>query len=211
MTKEHHHTQAELIAELEWLRERNTELEALIRHDTAEHEITAPALHESEVRHRTYIENAPLAIFVADSSRRFVDLNEAACRMTGYSRSELLEMLTGQVVERVGPADSGPAFESLQKTGNLQAERTIRRKDGSTCAVLLNAVALPADRFMAFCTDITERKADERERFALEARKPGDPGGRDRPRFQQPAYGRAWKCRHRESDACLLGQRTIRH
>ena len=163
MTQDSHNTNEDLLVELERLRTRNDELELLIRRDTAEHEITALALQESEQSHRTYVENAPHAIFVVDSQRRFVDVNRAACRMTGYSRPELLGMFTSQVISKVGPADSGPAFESLQQTGNLQVERTIRRKDGSTFAVLLNAVALQADRFMAFCTDITARKQAEEE------------------------------------------------
>jgi PAS domain S-box-containing protein len=51
------------------------------------------ALHESEARYRTLVENAPEAIVVFDvDERRFVDANENACRMFGATRHELLRL-----------------------------------------------------------------------------------------------------------------------
>ena len=180
MTCDKHKTKAQLIAELEQLRNQNAEFEELIRHDTAEHELTQFALYESEERYRTYVESAPDGIFVIDSQRRFVDVNEAACRMTGYSRDELLGMPTSEVVEKIDASEAGGSFESLQKTGELTAERLLRKKDGSTLTVLLNAVALPANRFMALCTDITQRKqVEEALREALKWQEAAFEGSRD--------------------------------
>ncbi len=50
------------------------------------------ALKESEAKFRSYIDNSPEGIFVADDKGRYVEVNKAACDMTGYSEAELLEM-----------------------------------------------------------------------------------------------------------------------
>ena len=50
------------------------------------------ALKESEARYRTQVENAPEAIVVFDvDSGRFVEANDNAARLWGYSRADFLE------------------------------------------------------------------------------------------------------------------------
>lgn len=50
------------------------------------------SLHKSEKQFRSYIEHAPAAIFVTDEKGNFVDVNNEAARITGYSKKELLRM-----------------------------------------------------------------------------------------------------------------------
>jgi len=44
-------------------------------------------LRKSEEKYRNYIDNAPDGIFVADETGRNIEVNEAACRITGYSKN----------------------------------------------------------------------------------------------------------------------------
>ncbi len=116
------------------------------------------ALREGEERYRTYVENAPDGIFITDSDARYIDANRAACRMTGYSRDELLDMS----IMQLGSSGASPeSFEELKKNGRAHSEIVIRRKDGSLMYASLDAVALSDGRYMAFCSDITERKQAE--------------------------------------------------
>lgn len=111
----------------------------------------------SETKYRTYINNAPEGIFVTNDKGQYVDVNPSACKMTGYSREELLGMSItnlGEINEQ--PADM-PSFADLLQSGRMTTERTLKRKDGSRIQVILNAVKISENRFMAYCTDITDR------------------------------------------------------
>ena len=156
-------TKEQLIDELELLRRRNAKFEELARHDTAEHQLAELALQESEARHRTYVEAAPDGIFVVNSKGRYVDVNAAACKMTGYTMDELLALSIPDLHAPDSPSESSDLFAALQQRGILHVEIFLARKDGSTFPVSLDAVRLPGDRFMAFCADITERKEAEKQ------------------------------------------------
>ena len=47
---------------------------------------TYEALEASRASTRALVEEAPDAVFIADLSGRYTDVNSAACRMVGYSR-----------------------------------------------------------------------------------------------------------------------------
>ena len=126
--------------------------------DVTDHKRAIQALRASEEKNRKYIENAPEGVFVVDKNGQYVDVNAAACSMTGYSRKELLSM---SITDLASPEDLSQArtgFEQLHKTAKMEAELQLRKKDGTVFFVSLKAVQLEPNRFIAFCHDITERK-----------------------------------------------------
>ncbi len=128
------------------------------------------ALQVSEEKFKTYILSAPDAIFVVDAVGRYIEVNEAACRLTGYTESELMRMFIPDIID---PQTSTQVLESLdifKKTGSLSTEFRLKRKNGSVIWVSLEAVSLSAGRSMAFCSDITERKQAEEALREGEAR-----------------------------------------
>ncbi|MBU1706976.1 PAS domain S-box protein, partial [bacterium] len=129
--------------------------------DITERKQAEEALKESEEKHRTYIENAPDAIFVTDSDGRYIEVNDAACRMTGYTREELLKMSIAELSPPDSPPEAFESFADLKRTGKSYGEIGIRRKDGTDIQASINAVTLTGERYMAFCSDITERKRAE--------------------------------------------------
>ncbi|MFC1712970.1 PAS domain S-box protein [Candidatus Poribacteria bacterium] len=129
--------------------------------DITERKRTEEALRKSEEKHRAYIENAPEGIFIADSNGRYVDVNQTACLMTGYSREELLNMSIPDLAPPESPPEAFESFNELKETGKVQTEVILRRKDGTDFHSSLKAVALSDDRLMAFCSDITDRKRTE--------------------------------------------------
>ena len=101
---------------------------------TALRDITArkraeEALRAAESKYRTYVDNAPLGIVVADFSGRFKDVNDQACRMLGYEREELLAM-SAKEVDILGREVTIADRESLSEAGVVRVERALRRKDG---------------------------------------------------------------------------------
>ena len=119
------------------------------------------SLQKSEEKYGTYVENAPVGIFIADSSGRYIDVNPAACLMTGYSREELLSMSIPELASPESLPETLETFNDLKETGKIQIEIVLRKKDGTDFHSSLRAVALSDNRFMAFCSDITERKRAE--------------------------------------------------
>lgn len=138
--------------------------------DISERKRAEQALQQSEERYRTYVGAAPDGVFVVDRAGRYVDVNEAACKMTGYTRDELLSF---SIPDLVLPERREAAEERLRQIvaeGRTRHETKLRRKDGSQVAVVIDAVKLPGDRMMAYCKDVTERVNAERARLAMEER-----------------------------------------
>ncbi len=101
-------------------------------------------LRESEARYRDRFENAPdMYLSVDASTGTLIDCNNAVEINTGYSREE---MIGRQVLSFYHPDSVSAAlraFEQFKTTGIVRnVELQIKRKDGSTLDVLLNATAV---------------------------------------------------------------------
>ncbi|MCB2211718.1 PAS domain S-box protein [bacterium] len=131
--------------------------------DITERKQAEKALQESEKKYRSYVNHSPAAIFVTDSEGRYVDVNNAACELLGYTRDELIQLAIPDVATgRIGP-DPYVHFNNLKQTSKIQHDGRLKRKDGSEVDVTLVAVAINDDHFMAYCVDITERKKAEKQ------------------------------------------------
>ena len=128
--------------------------------DITEQKKTEKALQESEKRHRTYIEHAPLGIFVVDDKGKYIDVNPGACKLLGYSRQELFNL---SALDILAQQEDIERFGQLEEEGAADLEFGLRRKDGSLVDVRVVAVPLPNDQFIAFCLDVTERQNFMRE------------------------------------------------
>jgi len=124
------------------------------------------ALRVSEARYRTYVDSAPSAIFIADAAGRLYDVNPEACRMTGWSRDELLAKNLADVLD----PDSREAVLRCFATIGAQArtaETLGRDKDGTTRWWSIAAVQLSPDRILGFAADVTERRRRDDARLAF--------------------------------------------
>ena len=128
----------------------------------------------SMVRTREVVELAPDAFFQADLDGRFTDVNQAACRLLGYERDELI----GKTVFDIIPAEDADRLRALRADlllpGRVNTgEWTHKRKDGTLVPVEVSSNILPDGRWQAFVRDISERKRVEQalheseERFRL--------------------------------------------
>jgi PAS domain S-box-containing protein len=78
------------------------------------------------------VENAPVAVFVADDEMRFIAVNRAACALLGYERDELLALRASDV-SRIPSIEE--RFHELMARGESAGRRTLVRKDGSTVEI----------------------------------------------------------------------------
>jgi PAS domain S-box-containing protein/putative nucleotidyltransferase with HDIG domain len=119
---------------------------------------TEKALLESEKRHRTYIEHAPLGIFIVSEEGKFVDVNPSACKLLGFKRDELLALSIPDISDEKNSIEN---FRQLKEEGKTSIETDLIKKDGEAMNVRVDAVSIPNGQFLGFVTDITERKLSE--------------------------------------------------
>ncbi|HEY7375853.1 MAG TPA: ATP-binding protein [Polyangia bacterium] len=126
-------------------------------------------LESTRAHARALVEQAPDGVFVADLSGRYTDVNSAGCRMLGYSRDELLaKSITDLILPE--EVDKLAAIRGELMKGHSGVSRwTLRRKDGSTLPVEVNAKIFADGRWQAQVRDISERIRLERELRAAEA------------------------------------------
>jgi PAS domain S-box-containing protein len=98
------------------------------------------------------IDLAPDAILVAERDGRLSFVNDAACRLLGCARDELVGR---PVAELVPPAQ----LDCFRRSSVDPTECELRRKDGSWVPVEARARMLESGQWQGFLRDISERKA----------------------------------------------------
>ena len=113
---------------------------------------------------RTLLDSSNDAIEVLDPvTLRFLDINETACRVSGYSREELLSMSVFDLDTGVSADAAEIVMEQLRQTGRARFETVHRRKDGSTFPVEISATLIESDKpyMLSIARDITHRRENE--------------------------------------------------
>jgi len=128
-------------------------------------------LKQSEAKYSSYVENAPDGIFVIGENGRFIEVNRAACLLSGYSKEELLNMscLNMSSEEALKAADN--YFKLLMEKGSVSVEAQFKRKDALVRWASAEVVKLTDTRFLGFVKDITPRKETEDKIKSLLAEK----------------------------------------
>jgi len=98
-------------------------------------------------------------IWVVDPQQRVVDVNESYCRMTGYSREEMLGMSIRDVDVDESPEETRARVERIIDCGRESFQARHRCKDGSLIDLEISATFMPlrGGRMVCFCRDVTER------------------------------------------------------
>ncbi len=164
--------------------ERGQALRMIGNHwDITERKRAEEALRESEIKFRTLVDRAPVALFLHDMAGYIVDVNQVAVERYGYSRAQLLQMKAGDIdPDYVDREDGGVFWRNLAKQGYFQFKARHRRQDGSIFPVnvSLSAIELGGEKHvLALAEDITERKRAEEalERRAAQLALLNDIGG----------------------------------
>ncbi|MCO1653672.1 SpoIIE family protein phosphatase [Pseudonocardia humida] len=125
------------------------------------------AVRESEQRYRLLVERASDAIWLSDEHGRYVEVNEAACELLGYSREQLLQM-SGEDLVRAPDRERLAALPGRLADGRALTEVwELRRADGSTVPVEVSTRSAGRGRRQSIGRDITARLRAEAERERL--------------------------------------------
>lgn len=154
----------------------------LVRYELAV-DITAHKKTRHELE--TVIATSVDGYWVCDGKGGFLKVNDALCRMLGYTRPELLNLQILDIEPGLTPDLVHRRLDRIARLGSDRFETRHRRRDGSPVDVEISATYLPADggRFHVFVRDISQsrRHVQERERL-IEAL------GRSNAELEQFAY-----------------------
>lgn len=129
--------------------------------DISERKLSEIAVRESEEKFRSYIENMPDGIFIADENGKYLEVNTATCQITGYSETELLNMTVLNITSPESLEEAGNQFIKVMSTGSGYCELHYRHKNGTDRIWSIDGVKLSDTRILGFVKDITERKQTE--------------------------------------------------
>jgi PAS domain S-box-containing protein len=126
------------------------------------------ALQESETRWRKYILYAPVGIFVANMNGEYLQVNPAACRITGLSESELLSRNVFTLLPKESEELVLAHFQKLIDSGESFGEVVYRHPEGDERWWSVAAAKVTDELTIGFVEDISERKNQEKQRELLQ-------------------------------------------
>jgi len=123
------------------------------------------ALRKSEEKYRSYIDNAPDGVFVSTETGKYVEVNEAACKITGYTKDELLQMTIADLLPKESLEEGMAQFLKVINTGAAKADLLFKHKNRSKRWWTIESVkVIPGEtRVITFTKDITDNKNAEKE------------------------------------------------
>ncbi|HAF30114.1 MAG TPA: hypothetical protein DCG75_13820 [Bacteroidales bacterium] len=135
-----------------------------ISRDITDKKLAEIALKESEERFRTYIESSPMAIFIANKSGKYQFVNQSAIEMLGYTKKELLNMSIPDILDSSVLEMGIKHFKQLKKEGKAKSHETVFvAKNSKKISLILDAIKISDNQFIAFCKDISDIKKYEEE------------------------------------------------
>ncbi|MBN2279922.1 MAG: PAS domain S-box protein [Candidatus Marinimicrobia bacterium] len=146
----------------------NFESVVSIGQDITERNKILKQIRESEAKFKSYMENAPIGILVANDKSEYVDVNPTVANLLGYSCEELLKMCVNDIIWPDDREKGRMHFQEVRKKGKAYGEMAHLCKNGQKLIVAVHAVKISDTRFMAFLIDLTEKKQAEEEKEKME-------------------------------------------
>ncbi|HOV12205.1 MAG TPA: response regulator, partial [Bacteroidales bacterium] len=120
-------------------------------------------LRISEERFRILFELAADGILRISADGKIIDINHSGMQLTGCNKSEVLKMNIADFFEKEELEKKPIRYDLLRKGQAIKIERTLARKDGSTCIVEMHSKMMPDTTIQSIVRGITQRKKVEKE------------------------------------------------
>ena len=125
-------------------------------------------------KYRTIIDNSIDGFWLISMQGNIIEVNDAYCKMSGYSREELLKIKLFDIEVSEKPEDVQAHLCKVKEFGGDRFETRHKCKDGSVIDIMVSVTYLKnLDQMFVFIRDITERKRVEDELRISEARLKG--------------------------------------
>jgi two-component system, cell cycle sensor histidine kinase and response regulator CckA len=119
------------------------------------------ALRTSETKFRSFIEQSPVAIFVADKEGQLVQVNRSALELLGCDAETLLRLRVWELHPVGDRTEILRDFALLNRDGRIDVERRLQKQDGSIVWVSLHVSLIEGGLSLAYCSDITSGRQTE--------------------------------------------------
>ncbi|NUM47452.1 MAG: PAS domain S-box protein, partial [Anaerolineales bacterium] len=122
------------------------------------------SLRKNEERLRQILETTSEGFWLINAQGKFIEVNQAYCNMSGYTREELLTLGISDMEAYEAPKITEQHIQKILQQGNDRFESRHRRKDGSWFDVEIGVTLLVQENeklMICFCRDITTRKQVE--------------------------------------------------
>ncbi len=116
-------------------------------------------LADSQDKFRSFIEHAPDGVFIMDKNGQYLEMNNAVCSITGYSKEELLEKTLSQLITESSKEQLDSFLQKFLNIGTANTELTFRSKNGKIRWCTLDGVKIGENQYLCFSKDITLQKA----------------------------------------------------
>lgn len=127
-----------------------------------ENEIKGKEADMENDKYKNIIEASVDGFWVNDLKGHFIEVNDAYCKMSGYSREELLTMKISDIEAEESDEEVREHTRNIIKNGADRFETKHRRKDGKIIEVEISVgFDRESDRLISFGHDITERKLSQ--------------------------------------------------
>ena len=129
---------------------------------SAERQRLEQELRLSHQRFQAILDTTSDGYWRVDASGRILEVNDAYCRMSGYSREELLGMTVQQIDAVDSPERVVERSQQVQRDGTIHFRSKHRAKDGELLDLEISLTLVPSTQeIVAFFRDITERTRAE--------------------------------------------------
>ena len=120
-------------------------------------------IRQSEEHHRTILQAAIDGFWLVNTDGRLLEVNDSYCRISGYSRQELLAMRITDLESSETAAETAAHLKKVITQGEDRFESQHRCKDGHNICVEISVQFRPTDggHFVVFVRDISLRKRAE--------------------------------------------------
>ncbi len=130
--------------------------------DITEHKRIEHEIKQREKHNRTMMETTQDGFWIVDLNGQITDVNQAYCRMTGYTKAELLGSKIKNLDVLENPEETEMHINWLIENGSALFETRHKKKDGDVLDIEISATYVDRDAgIFAFCRNITERKKAE--------------------------------------------------
>ncbi|ACB85413.1 putative PAS/PAC sensor protein [Natranaerobius thermophilus JW/NM-WN-LF] len=119
-------------------------------------------LWSSEKKLSTYLDKAPIGVFIINSLGNFIEINQKICTMTGYSKKDLLELSLIDITTSDNYNFNTKVFNNLINDGQVDEFFEINHKNGNKLWLHFQASKIDNDQYICFVGDITKLKESEK-------------------------------------------------
>ena len=142
-----------------------------LKRNLIEKEKLTTILSTTNIKYQTILQTAIEGFWLVDTQGKILEVNDAYCTMSGYTKKELLTMTINELdlIESIN--ETKDRIKKIIEDGKDSFETIHKRKDGSHFNVELNVKYHEIDGgiFVVFLQDVTQKKAIEKSNIESKA------------------------------------------